>query len=138
MGNLLHQKRVELTSKLKIGLTDLYNLFHNKNLNFDVSLQEEIEELRQLHSDIDNEIGNILGWNDLSLNHNFYDLDILPESDRTRYTVHPPVRREILKRLLILNKSIYSEEQNKALSLLKKKAPKKTIDSNVNDLFSNF
>ena len=34
-----------------------------------------------------------------------------PENDRTRYTIHRDARRELLKRLLLLNHKRYAEEQ---------------------------
>ncbi|MFH1945186.1 MAG: hypothetical protein ABIK95_06120, partial [Acidobacteriota bacterium] len=40
------------------------------------------------------------GWQDLDLEHNFYEVETLPESDRVRYTISPASRREVLKRLL--------------------------------------
>ncbi len=36
----------------------------------------------------------------IDLAHGFHDLDFLPKNDRTRYTLHPTARRELLIRLL--------------------------------------
>jgi hypothetical protein len=46
----------------------------------------------------------------IDLRHDFYEVDYLPESDRIRFTIHPDARREILKRLLILNHKIHKQE----------------------------
>ncbi len=46
----------------------------------------------------------------LSLNHNFYEVDYLPEGDNIRFTISPEARKEILKRLLELNHVVYAEE----------------------------
>ena len=50
------------------------------------------------------------GWDDIKLAHRFYELEYLPENDRTRFTIAPEARKEILKRLLNINKQIYSSE----------------------------
>jgi len=47
--------------------------------------------------------------------HNFYEVDYLPENDRIRYTIHPDARKEVLKRLLLLNHERYEEEIKQGL-----------------------
>jgi hypothetical protein len=37
------------------------------------------------------------------------------ENDRTRYTIHSDARKELLKRLLLLNHKLYAEEEAKGL-----------------------
>jgi len=59
---------------------------------------------------MDNYILGIYGWNDIKLEHNFYEVSYLPESDRIRFTVHPAVREEILNRLLKLNHQLHKME----------------------------
>ncbi|MBE0640039.1 MAG: restriction endonuclease [Bacteroidales bacterium] len=46
----------------------------------------------------------------INLNHNFYEIDYLPENDRIRYTIHPDARKEVLKRLLQLNHQLFEQE----------------------------
>jgi hypothetical protein len=46
----------------------------------------------------------------IQLQHDFYEVDYLPENDRIRFTIHPDARKEILKRLLELNHRIHAEE----------------------------
>jgi hypothetical protein len=70
------------------------------------------------------------GWstgseNPVNLFHDFYEVDYLPENDRTRYTIHPDTRKEILKRLLDLNHKIHEEEVKKGLVKDKGKGKKK-------------
>ncbi len=65
-----------------------------------------IQKLRSLHHHLDNAVLEAYGWQD----HNFYELEYLPQTDRTRYTIHPDARREILKRLLELNHAIHDRE----------------------------
>ena len=43
------------------------------------------------------------GWQDLDLEHDFHEVETLPENDRIRYTMSPAARRELLKRLLAEN-----------------------------------
>ena len=69
-----------------------------------------IQKLRSLHTQMDNAVLEAYGWTDLDLRHDFYEVDYLPENDRTRYTIHPEARREILKRLLALNHKIHAQE----------------------------
>ena len=72
--------------------------------------QEGIEKLRQFHIRLDESVLAAYGWHQdsddgpaIDLNHGFHDLDFLPENDRTRHTLHPTARRELLTRLLKLN-----------------------------------
>lgn len=64
-------------------------------------------------------------WPAIDLRHDFYEVDYLPENDRIRYTIHPDARKEILKRLLLLNHQRYAEEVAAGLHA-KKKSGKKT------------
>ena len=70
---------------------------------------EMIIQLRKLHKQMDEAVLGAYGWGDISLQHNFYEVDYLPENDRVRYTIHPDARKEILKRLLELNHKIHEE-----------------------------
>lgn len=88
-----------------IGLTEAMNIFHDRNSNL-----EEIERLRTLRADADREIIECYGWNDLSLNHSFYEVPYLPENDRVRYTISEAARAEVLRRLSDLNKRRHDQE----------------------------
>lgn len=153
-GKGYHEFRKQLMLDMQMGLTKAYNLFHyNAIVNLDtnekdkqvlalrkhlekipngISFQNVIEgiiHLRELHVQMDHAVLATYGWKDIVLRHGFYDVDYLPEIDRTRYTIHPEARKEILKRLLDLNHKIYAEEQataeaNKILSKKVSKASK--------------
>lgn len=100
---------------------NLYNhliLKKEGKITFEESISR-IVKLRDLHKEMDCLILNSYGWGDINLKHNFYQIDYLPESDNIRYTVHPDARKEILKRLLLLNHERYEEEIK--LGLHKKK-----------------
>jgi hypothetical protein len=76
-----------------LGMTKLYNRFHNPN---DVS--EEMLKIRLLHSEMDCAVAVAYGWSDLVFDHNFVETN-----KGTRYTISEGLRSEIGKRLLILN-----------------------------------
>ncbi len=79
--------------------------------------------LRQLHVELDNAVRDAYGWQDLDLEHAFHEVDTLPENDRTRYTISPAARKEVLKRLLALNHQRAAEEAQ-AKPVKEKKAKK--------------
>jgi len=62
-----------------------------------------ILELRRLHVELDTAVRDAYGWQDLPLEHDFYEVETLPENDRVRYTISPAARKELLKRLLAEN-----------------------------------
>jgi len=149
-GKWHHEHRRQLMLNVKLGLTDIYNLFHFQNdlskckikggktlftdhltkttgtICLDESVKE-VNKLRELHRQMDIAVLDAYGWNDIDLRHDFYDVDYLPENDRVRYTIHLDARKEILKRLLELNHKIHAEDQVlfEAKKIISKK-PKKT------------
>lgn len=93
-----------------IGLTKLYNRFHNANDSADVILR-----MRKIHCEIDEAVMRAYGWDDINLNHGFHSLPFLPENDRIRFTVTEEARIEILHRLSALNQQRYQEEVSNGL-----------------------
>jgi hypothetical protein len=142
LGEKLDSTRREIMLRLNIGLTKLYNLYHTKDIEPNdirqiTSCKETDTEwawqhlalLRIFQSEIDETVRNAYGWNDLSLQHGFYELEFLPETDRIRYTVSNEARRTILERLLALNHQRHEEEVAAGLvdekgKVLKKKSKK--------------
>ncbi|MEX0595568.1 MAG: type IIL restriction-modification enzyme MmeI, partial [Candidatus Paceibacterota bacterium] len=112
-------KRDQFKLNYNFGLNQLYRKYHNK-----AEFGFEIEEIRELHKNIDIAVQEAYGWQDIALRHDFYEVEYLPENDRVRYTIHPEARKEILKRLLELNHKIHAEEVAAGL-WDKKKAVKK-------------
>jgi hypothetical protein len=76
----------------------------------------DIERLRDLHRQIDEAVLSAYGWTDVRLGHGFHEVDFLPETDRTRYTIAPEARKALLQRLLELNHERHEEELEAALS----------------------
>ena len=75
----------------------------------------------------------------IDLAHDFYEVDYLPENDRIRYTISPQARKEILKRLLLLNYEIHEQEIKGELKQKKNrkdgKTNKKAVDPNQLSIF---
>ncbi|RTI39201.1 hypothetical protein CSW18_07185 [Thermus scotoductus] len=94
VGAEYHEHRRQIVLARNIGLTKTYNLFHDPNCT-----DADIQRLRELHAEMDRVILACYGWVDLDPEHGFYQ----NERGQTRFTVSPEARREILKRLLILN-----------------------------------
>jgi hypothetical protein len=116
IGELYHEHRKVQMLSLWLGLTDIYNLFHDRSLTVekvarvskkptDVAEQgyEGILKLRDLHRELDIAVRDAYGWTDLDLGHDFHEVETLPENDRVRYTISPTARKEVLRRLLALN-----------------------------------
>ena len=116
IGERYHEHRRGLMRQLWLGLTDIYNLFHARDLTpvvvAKVSKKSPAEaeagyqgilELRRLHRQLDEAIRDAYGWQSLDLGHDFHEVETLPENDRVRYTVIPAARKEVLRRLLALN-----------------------------------
>jgi hypothetical protein len=125
LGAEYHAFRRALMLDLNLGLTKTYNLFHTPDLTpaalakaaklpdaaLVPALCARLEQLRTLHRTMDEAVARAYGWADLDLAHGFHAQEYLPENDRTRYTISPAARREVLKRLLALNHERYAEEQ---------------------------
>ena len=111
LGERYHEHRKSLMLSLCLGLTDIYNLFHARDLTpakvAKVSKKsaeesawgyEGLLELRRLHIELDLAIRDAYGWQNLPLDHGFHEVETLPENDRLRYTISPAARKELLRR----------------------------------------
>lgn len=105
LGRQYLEIRSSIMTSLGIGLTDLYNLFHDADCS-----SSDVAELRNLHVRIDEAVKMAYGWDDLALDHDFRAVHYLPENDRIRYTISEHARLEILSRLSRLNRQYYSIE----------------------------
>ncbi|MHB8165313.1 MAG: Eco57I restriction-modification methylase domain-containing protein, partial [Sulfuricella sp.] len=164
LGERYHEYRRSLMRQLWLGLTDIYNLFHTRDLtpaqvakvsksppapllqrgeseargDFAEAGYQGILELRRLHRELDIAIRDAYGWNDLNLGHDFIEVETLPENDRVRYTLSPAARKEVLKRLLAENHRRAALEATAAAGQapVKKTRAKKTKAAGViGDLF---
>ena len=126
LGERYHAHRKALMLSLWLGLTKIYNLFHARDLSPTMVTQvskkdadtattgfEALLELRRLHVQLDLAVRDAYGWQDLDLEHGFYEIETLTENDRVRYTISPAARREVLKRLLTENHARAEAEARK-------------------------
>lgn len=116
LGIQFHAMRCDYMSSNRIGLTKLYNRFHDP-----VIVDSGIRELRDFHRRIDGEVMQAYGWEDLDLEHGFHEVPYLPENDRRRYTICETARIEVLRRLSELNRKYYAEEVARNLHETRKK-----------------
>ena len=82
------------------GLTKTYTRFHDPE-----ERAEDIARLRELHREMDETVARTYGWDDLELGHGFHET-----KQGLRYTISEGARREVLGRLLKLNRERYAEE----------------------------
>jgi hypothetical protein len=153
LGERYHEHRRALMRQLWLGLTDIYNLFHTRDLTPDQVAKiskkstEEAEvgyqgivELRRLHRQLDEAIRDTYGWTDLNLGHDFHEVETFPENDRVRYTISPAARKEVLKRLLAENHRRAAAESLAidAIASAKKKRGRKSESGDANrELFGD-
>lgn len=106
MGELYERIGCEIMLQDQIGLTNLYNAFHNPE-----NKDGRLEKLRQLQKQIDEAVRDSYNWNDIALEHGFHVINYLPNNDNIRYTISETARIEILHRLFQLNHQRWREEQ---------------------------
>lgn len=93
IGKMLDEERREIMLRRQLGLTDLYNLVNNPDIDDDDDA--DIARMRAVHKELDETVMAAYGWSDVDLQHGFYEY-----RDVTRWTVCPQARVEILDRLL--------------------------------------
>lgn len=97
--------RSSIMQESQLGLTKLYNRFHNET-----ECDPRIERLRTLQREMDAAVAHAYGWDDLELEHSFHEVPYLPEKDRVRFTISEAARVEVLRRLSELNSQRYQNE----------------------------
>ena len=90
--------RSTVCTMLDSGLTSVYNAFHDAG-----SEVESIQDVRNIHVQMDTAVRDAYGWSDIDLGHDFHEIEYLPENDNVRFTICADARTEVLKRLLLLN-----------------------------------
>lgn len=109
-GRKLHELRNSMMRDADIGMTALYNQFHQTRAQSGALI-----ELRGLQRDMDTAVAQAYGWNDIDLEHDFHEVPYLPENDRVRFTISEAARVEVLRRLSELNRQRYEEEVGQRL-----------------------
>ncbi|MGH3873545.1 MAG: hypothetical protein ACRDSR_18880 [Pseudonocardiaceae bacterium] len=110
VGQELDSFRRSVMLGRQLGLTKLYNLVHDPAVT-----DQEIQRLREIHTEIDQATAQAYGWPDLDLGHGFHDT-----RQGRRFTIAPDVQVEVLDRLLQLNHERYAEELRQGLHTKKK------------------
>lgn len=105
IGRQFDALRSKIMIENNIGLTELYNQFHSAEIR-----DSDMTNLRILQSKIDLEVLKTYEWQDLALEHNFYEVESLPENDCIRFTLQGGAREELLSRLSKLNKKRFEDE----------------------------
>ena len=98
-GALYLKKRNAIQSTLQLGLTSIYNRFHDEHERSD-----DIQELRDAHQMLDVAVAASYGIT-TSLEHGFHDT-----KQGHRFTISPTARRSVIQHLLILNRERYESE----------------------------
>lgn len=91
--------------QMGVGLTELYNNFHDSS-----AMADGVCALRNLQRTLDEAVAAAYGWDGLDLEHGFHEVPYLPENDRIRFTISETARVEVLCRLSELNRQRYEEE----------------------------
>lgn len=108
--------RRQAALQMHIGLTELYNRFHDAS-NSDAV----IKEFRDLHITLDKVTLHAYGWSDIDLDHSFREV---PHAggDRKWFTISDGARAEVLKRLSKLNKLRHEEEVRNSRAVISTKS----------------
>lgn len=105
IGKKYHTHRQSIMLSRQEGLTKTYNRFHNPD-----ETAADIQQLRELHVEMDNAVATAYGWQDIDLGHDFHET-----KQGLRYTISETARREVLDRLLLLNHERFTEEEAQGL-----------------------
>jgi hypothetical protein len=114
LGKDLFEIRQLYMEKMCDGLTGTYNAIHQRDIT-----SVEIQNLRDIHVEVNRAVVSAYAWDDLNLSHGFHET-----MQGVRFTISEEARREVLQRLLKLNKERYEEEVTQGLH--DKKKAKKT------------
>jgi hypothetical protein len=92
-GRSLNDVRREIMIRRGFGLTKLYNLVNDAELNS--SADSDIARIRTLHAELDCAVLDAYGWSDVDPGHGFHTFKKMQ-----RWTVSPETRVELVDRLL--------------------------------------
>lgn len=93
IGRTLDTERRQIMVRRDLGLTKLYNLVHDPDI--DDAVDQDVARLRQIHVEVDSACLDAYGWSDLAPQHGFHSY-----RQFTRWSVSPSARVELLDRLL--------------------------------------
>jgi len=96
IGHSLSDVRHEIMIRRHLGLTKLYNLVNDRNV--EAGSDRDIDHLRDIHIEIDEASIAAYGWNDVTPHHGFHAYRAAE-----RWSLDPVSRTELLNRLLAQN-----------------------------------
>ena len=99
VGTFYLKKRNYIQSALQLGLTSIYNRFHEESEQSD-----DIQGLRDAHQRLDVAVAASYGIA-VPLEHGFHDT-----KQGRRFTISPAARRAVIRHLLTLNRTRYERE----------------------------
>lgn len=97
--------RNEIMQSESCGITSLYNSFHNPKVH-----SSSLAALRALHQEIDRLVVSLYGWDDINLEHDFYESPTATGNDRFRFAISEAARKDVICRLTQLNRQRHEEE----------------------------
>lgn len=124
-GKDYFEARAETMKRTGMGMTDTYNLFHDR-----AAQNRDIDKLRALHLEMDSAVLRAYGWDDLEIKCDFfldYEEEEVADGRKKpwRYRWPDELRDEVLGRLLLLNKkrTALNDDGKIANEIQKAKAP---------------
>lgn len=134
-----HAARADYMRHEDAGLTKFNNVLHSPDEH-----DSRIDAMRAMQVEIDIAVCDAYGWGDIEFDHDFHEVDYLPENDNVRFTICRSARLELLRRLSDLNRERYDEEirqgkqigraakKSKTKAATKKNAPKAERERSTN------
>ena len=98
IGKRLFDHRSRAIKSRNVGLTAIYNLFHDPSVE-----DEDIALMRELHVELDAAIADAYQWSGLGLSRSFVERPRVSEGDKWRFQVSEHAWREIVDHLIALN-----------------------------------
>lgn len=105
LGGAFLNSRLQYMQSNNIGMTKFYNDLHGSEIQ-----TEDIIELRELQTKINQAVLNAYGFDDINLEQGFHEVAYLPEGKNKRFTISEVAREESLYRLAQLNKERHEAE----------------------------
>jgi hypothetical protein len=125
IGQRYHAHRQSIMQERQEGLTATYNRFHDHH-----ETARDIQQLRNLHVELDRAVALAYGWDDLGLGHGFHQT-----RQGERFTISEVARRKVLDLLLKLNHERHAVEV--AAGLFEQKKPKSPRTRKGKDALAN-
>lgn len=100
IGAEYNEKRDSIIASRQMGLTNIYNLFHDP-----CEKSEDIETFRKIEAKLDNAVAAAYGWSDVQFDHCFRTT-----KQGVRLTISEISRKEIIQRLSTLNNKYFQDE----------------------------